>query len=476
MKNNNNRQIFIKLACMMIILICLSTFAHADIRLPAVLSNNMVLQQQSRVKLWGWGEPYEKITVTTSWDNKTYPETKPNGNANWALNISTPTAGGPYTITIKARNTIVLTNVLIGEIWVCSGQSNMEMSGNWGLQDIKEAYKIASNANIRFFHIPKATAPTPQNDCNAQWAVCDSNTLRSFSAVAYFFGRKLNSKLNVPIGLVEAAWSGSSAEVWTPDSVVNNDLILKQAATKIAANDQCPNMAGYAYNAMIAPVKNISIAGVIWYQGENNTINAATYPRLFTAMIDAWRKAFSKNVPFYFVQVAPFKYQLSNVGALMRESQTESMKHPNTGMVVITDLVTDVNNVHPANKHDVGLRLANWALAETYHQSGIHYKNPIFKDINIRKEKAIITFDDANSGLTIKGDSIAEISIAGTDRVFYPAKAIVKKNTLIVWSPVVKQPLAVRYGFSNTAIGNLFSKDGLPVGPFRTDSWPVEIK
>ena len=475
MKYNNNRNIFLR-TTWMLLLICMSAFARADIRLPAVLSSNMVLQQQSQVKLWGWGEPYEKIIVTTSWDNKTYPETKPNGNASWALNINTPTAGGPYTITIKARNTIVLSNVMIGEVWVCSGQSNMEMSGNWGLQDIKEAYKTAANNNIRFFHIPKATAPTPQNDCNAQWTVCDSNTLRSFSAVAYFFGRNLNIKLNVPIGLVEAAWSGSSAEVWTPDSVVNNDLVLKQAATKIAANGQCPNIAGYAYNAMIAPVKNLAIAGAIWYQGENNTINAATYPRLFTAMIDAWRRAFSKNIPFYFVQVAPFKYQLSNVGALMRESQTESMKHPNTGMVVVTDLVTDVNNVHPANKHDVGLRLSNWALAETYHQPGIHYKNPIFKSISMHKEKAIIIFDHANSGLTIKGDSIAEISIAGTDHVFYPAKALVKKNALMVWSPLVKQPLAVRYEFSNTAIGNLFSKDGLPVGPFRTDSWPVEIK
>ncbi|NOW97994.1 sialate O-acetylesterase [Mucilaginibacter sp. SG564] len=475
MKNSNNKKGFIKTACM-VVMICAGAFVRADIRLPAVLSNNMVLQQQSRIKLWGWGEPYEKITVTTSWDNKTYPETKPNGNANWALDINTPVAGGPYTIAIKARNTIVLSNIMIGEVWVCSGQSNMEMSGNWGLQDIKEAYKIAGNTNIRFFHIPKATARVPQDDCHAQWAVCDSNSLRSFSAVAYFFGRNLNSKLNVPIGLVEAAWSGSSAEVWTPDSVINNDNVLKQAATKIVANDQCPNVAGYAYNAMIAPVKDFNVAGVIWYQGENNTINAGTYQHLFTAMIDAWRRAFSKNIPFYFVQVAPFKYQLSNVGALMRESQTESMKHPNTGMVVITDLVADVNNVHPANKHDVGLRLANWALAETYHQSSIRYKNPIFKSINIYKEKAVISFDDADSGLKIKGDSLTEITIAGTDRIFYPAKALVKKNILMVWSPMVKQPIAVRYGFSNTAIGNLFSKDGLPAGPFRTDSWPIQIK
>jgi sialate O-acetylesterase len=475
MKIKNNRLVYLK-AVVVIAVVFMGASAHADIRLPSILSSNMVLQQQSRLKLWGWGEPYEKITVTTSWDNKTYPETKPNGNASWRLNITTPAAGGPYTITIKGRNTIVLSNILIGEVWVCSGQSNMEMSGNWRLQDIKQVLPTAYNNNIRFFHVPKATAQVPQNDCNAQWLVCDSNTLRSFSAVGYFFGRNLNSKLNVPIGLVEAAWSGSSAEVWTPDSVVNNDPLLKQAATKIAANDQCPNMAGYAYNAMIAPIKNFAIAGTIWYQGENNTINAASYPRLFTAMIDAWRKAFNKDIPFYFVQVAPFKYQLKNVGALMRESQTASMQHPNTGMVVITDLVTDTNNVHPANKHDVGLRLSNWALAETYHQQEIAYKSLLFKSMSIHKDKAIVVFDNADKGLIIKGKEPAQLFIAGPDQVFYPAGASVKNNKLTVWSAQVKQPVAVRYGFSNTAIGNLFSTNGLPVGPFRTDNWPVEIK
>ncbi|MDR6941009.1 sialate O-acetylesterase [Mucilaginibacter pocheonensis] len=472
---SNIRILFIK-ALPVLIMVCARMISYADVRLPAVIGSNMVLQQQSQVKLWGWGEPYEKIVVTTSWDNKIYPEIRPDGNANWLLNITTPAAGGPYTITLKGHNTIVLTNIMIGEVWICSGQSNMEMSGNWGLQDIKEVLPVAGNSNIRFFHIPKATAHEPQNDCNAQWTVCDSNTLRSFSAVGYFFGKNLNSKLNVPVGLIEAAWSGSSAEVWTPDSVVNNDDVLKQAATKIAANGQCPNLPGYAYNGMIAPVKNFAIAGAIWYQGENNTINALTYPRLFTSMIDAWRKAWNKDIPFYFVQVAPFKYQLKNVGALMRESQTKSMKHSNTGMVVITDLVADTNNVHPANKYDVGLRLANWALAETYHLSDVVYKSPIFKNIIINKAKAIIQFDNADKGLTIRGTAIKELFIAGEDKIFYPADASVKKDEIVVWSPQVKQPVAVRYGFSNTAIGNLFGKNGLPVGPFRTDNWPVEVK
>jgi sialate O-acetylesterase len=475
MKKNNDRLIIIKVMLLMAI-ICLEVSVYADIRLPAVLSSNMVLQQQSQIKLWGWGEPYEKITVTTSWDNKTYPETKPNGNASWQLNINTPAAGGPYTITIKGRNTIILNNILIGEVWVCSGQSNMEMSGNWGLQDIKQALPTAYNSNIRFFHIPKATAQTQQNDCNAQWLVCDSNTLKSFSAVGYFFGRNLNSRLNIPIGLVEAAWSGSSAEVWTPDSVINNDPILKPAATKIAANDQCPSIPGYAYNGMVAPIKDFAIAGTIWYQGENNTINAATYPRLFTAMIDSWRRAFNKEIPFYFVQIAPFRYQLKNVGALMRESQTKSMHHPNTGMVVITDLAIDTNNVHPANKHDVGLRLANWALAETYHQRGIIYKSPQFKSMSIHKDKAILLFDNAGKGFTIKRKEPTQLFLAGGDEVFYPASVSAKKNKLIIWSAQVKKPVAARYGFSNTAIGNLFSTEGLPVGPFRTDNWPVEIK
>ncbi|MGF6849768.1 sialate O-acetylesterase [Chitinophaga sp. W3I9] len=449
--------------------------SRANIRLPEVLSSNMVLQQQSQVKLWGWADPGEHISITTSWDQQVYPVTTA-GDAAWVATITTPAAGGPFTITLKGNNTITLQNILLGEVWVCSGQSNMEMCGNWGLKDIKAIQPAAGNNNIRFFKITKATAAHPQDRLTAQWVACDSTALNTFSAVGYFFGRKLNEQLKVPIGLIDASWGGTAAEVWTPDSIVKNNPVLKEAATHILPNGMCPHLPGVAWNAMLAPVTRYAIAGVIWYQGENNTGTAATYRLLFTSMIDAWRRAWQQLLPFYFVQIAPFNYREKNTGALLREAQQQSMQHPNTGMVVTTDITGNVYDVHPANKHDVGYRLADWALGETYHRQGFSYKNPLFKEMMIKKDKVIISFENAQQGLSVRGDSLTELFIAGNDRQFYPARATVKKNTLMVWNNKVKQPVAVRYAFSNTAIGNLFSKNGLPVVPFRTDHWEVPTK
>jgi sialate O-acetylesterase len=432
----------------------------------------MVLQQQSQVKIWGWADPYENVSLTTSWDQKTYACIG-SDNAQWQVMVETPAAGGPFTITIKGKNSIVLTNIMIGEVWICSGQSNMEMSGKSGLKDIKSALPTALNTNIRFFHIPKTTAPWPQTNGDGQWTICDSITLKTFSAVGYFFGKNLNKVLQVPIGLVEASWGGTSAEVWTPDSIVNNDPVLKAAAPGVLPSGMCPHIPGYAFNGMIAPVTNFNIAGVIWYQGENNTHAAGTYKQLFTAMIDGWRRAWNKNFPFYYVQIAPFKYRVQNTGALLREAQLQSMSHPNTGMVVITDLVDNIHDVHPANKHDVGLRLSNWALAETYHHPGVVYKSPGFSGMTIKNDKVVITFDQ---GIIVKGKTVTELLIAGEDKVFYPAEAVIKNNTITAWSKQVKKPVAVRYVFSDTAIGNLFNAAGLPVTPFRTDNWLVETK
>ncbi len=446
--------------------------SFANIRLPAVINNNMVLQQQSNVKLWGWSEPGEKIIVTTSWNKKTDSVTA-SRDAKWQLTVATPRAGGPYTITLMGNNTITMNNVMIGEVWVCSGQSNMEMSGSWGLQDIKNELPTAFNTNIRFFHIPKTTAVYPQEDCKAIWEVCDSNTVKTFSAAGYFFGKQLNQKLNVPIGLIEAAWGGTPAEVWTPDSVVNSKEHLKAAAAKLQPANGWPYIPGYAYNAMIAPVTPYQIAGTIWYQGESNTGTASTYKELFTDMITSWRKAWNKEFPFYYVQLAPFKYGSPYIGALLQEQQQQTMQLDNTGMVVITDITGDTNDIHPINKRDVGLRLANLALGKTYNQSISGYISPMYISMAVDKNKAIISFDNVPGGLKIKDGKLREIYIAANDRMFYPANATVKNGQLVVWNKEVKEPAAVRFGFSNTAIGNLFSTEGLPVAPFRTDDWEV---
>ena len=451
----------------------LFVFSKANIRLPHVLSSNMVLQQQSTVKIWGWADPAEKVYVTTSWNNTT-DSVLSSRDAQWMLHVQTPAAGGPYTITIQGHNTITLTNILIGEVWVCSGQSNMEMNYGWGLPDVKAELPNCKNNNIRFFYIPKTTSATAQDNCEGEWVSCDSNTLKTFSAVGYFFGKKLNKDLNVPIGLINTNWGGTPAEVWTEPSAVLNDADLKASSEKQQPYAWWPYTPGATYNGMIAPITNFSIAGAIWYQGEGNTIAPNTYGKLLTTMIGTWRKAWQKDFPFYYVQIAPYTYGNKYISSIIREQQTKAMNFPNVGMAVITDLVDNIKDIHPKDKHDVGYRLANWALAETYHKNVGIYKSPMYSGMQVQGDKATINFDNAPNGLMAKGGTITEIYIAGADKMFYPADAVIKNNTIIVSSSKVQQPVAVRFAFSNTAMSNLFSAEGLPVNPFRTDDWDLD--
>lgn len=455
------------------VLLFMSVALKANIRLPNIINNNMVLQQQSTVKLWGWAGPNEKVYVTTSWNNK-LDSVVTTRDANWMLTVQTPAAGGPYTITLKGENTIVLNNVLIGEVWVCAGQSNMEMNYNWGLPDVKAALANCANSNIRFFYIPKSTAKYPQDNCGGEWVNCDSNTLKSFSAVGYFFGKKLNADLNVPIGLINANWGGTPAETWAEAAAINSDSALKTAAAKQQPYDGWPYEPGAAFNGMIAPISNYDIAGAIWYQGEGNTIAPDTYSKLLTTMIGTWRKAWNKELPFYYVQIAPYSYGNKYISSIIREQQTKAMAYTNVGMAVITDLVDNIKDIHPKNKHTVGDRLANWALAETYHKQGLLYKSPMYKSMEVQKEKAIISFNNAPNGLMAKDKVVSEIYIAGMDKIFYAGTAKIDNNKLIVTSPKVPQPVAVRFAFSNTAMANLFSKEGLPVNSFRTDDWELD--
>ena len=458
--------------CLLSLSVSLFVFCQANVRLPNVLSSNMVLQQRSQVSLWGWCEPREKVEITTSWDGK-LDSVRGSRDGKWSLTIATPAAGGPYTISIKGYNRITLDNILIGEVWICSGQSNMEMSETWGLPDVKADLPSCYNPNIRFFHVPRTTAAYPQDDCSGKWAVCDSNELKHFSAVAYFFARKLNGDLNVPIGVIQAAWSGTPAEVWTPAGLVDGDPVLKAAAERQKPSTGWPYMPGYCYNAMIAPLTPYVIAGALWYQGESNVEAPQTYGKLLSTMIASWRGAWNAPLPFYYVQIAPFSYEVKDQGAIVREQEARTMRLEHTGMVVISDLVTDTEDIHPKDKHDVGLRLANWALAETYHRSGITFRNPTFQSMEIKGDKAILTITDAPDGLLLKGKEAIELAIAGEDKVFYPAKVKIEGSRIIVSAPAVKKPVAVRYEFDNAGIGNIFGKEGLPLAPFRTDDWPV---
>ena len=458
------------IVCLLLSFSTLST--SATVRLPSILGSHMVLQQNSEVKLWGWCSPSEKITIKTTWDTVTY-RTTGESSAKWIQKIKTPVAGGPYSITIN--NTTILEDVMVGEIWLCSGQSNMEWSGDQNLKQSLDEMPNANNKNIRFFYIQKTTSETFQENCEGSWKVCTPEEMKHFSATGYFFGKKLQQSLNIPVGLINSNWGGTPAEVWTPKQLIENDPELNAASKKINSAAWWPVLPGYTFNAMINPITNFEISGVVWYQGESNVGNYSSYNQLMNKMIYSWRQAWQKDFPFYFVQIAPFSgYGNNNVCALLREAQTNCLAIPKTGMVVISDLVDDLSNIHPVNKIDVASRLANLALSEKYGKTGLIYKFPMYKAMKNEKDKIIINFDNADNGLVSKDKTISEFYIAGEDRQFVPATAKIEGSSVIVWNKTVKAPVAVRFGFSNTAIPNLFSKEGLPVNLFRTDNWDVD--
>jgi len=451
-------------------LLNVTSVTQAEIRLPNVLGSHMVLQQQSDVQLWGWGSPAEKVEINTGWDATTH-ETTADSGGRWKITVRTPEAGGPYSIRIKGSNEIVLEDVMIGEVWVCSGQSNMEWSGNQQLPQSLEEAPHANHPGIRLFYIPKTTSDTPQDQCEGEWKVCSPEEMVKFSAVGYFFGKKLHQDLGVPIGLINSNWGGTPAEVWTPKDVVEDDPMLKEAAGKLQPFPWWPKDPGKCYNAMIYPITRFEIAGAIWYQGESNVSTAYGYEKLFTNMIGSWREAWDKDFPFYYVQIAPYTYGDNLNGALLREAQTRSASYPNTGMVVVSDLVDDVKDIHPKNKIGVAERLANYALSQTYGKVGVAHQSPTYDRMEIEGNSVRVHFNHAKNGLMARGGEPAEFYIAGGDKEFVPANAVIDGSSVVVRSEEVSDPVAVRFGFSNEAIPNLFSKEGLPVNLFRTDDW-----
>lgn len=462
------KSVFKSIALLLVFILTVPSFGQ--IKLPAVFGDNMVLQQNSEVAIWGWGEPGSQIRVSGSW-NKDTVNAKVSNHSEWNLKIKTPSAGGPFTVFIKGSDEVLLKNVMIGEVWICSGQSNMEWSPDHNLLNAEEEVRNSLHPDIRLFHVKKMASETPQNNCFARWEECAPATMHSFSSVGYFFARQLQQNLNVPIGIIEVAWGGTAAEVWVKADLVESDPLMQACAEKLKTYDWWPSEPGVVYNAMIAPLVPYRIAGAIWYQGESNADNAESYRKLFRTLIESWRQAFSNNFPFYYVQIAPFSYESTSHSTMIREIQTQSMDIPKTGMVVVSDLVDDVKNIHPRNKQDVGKRLASWALGENYGVKGLAYKHPLYQSMNVEKSKVRIQFVNVSNGLKSVGDEISCFEIAGDDHIFKPAKVRIDGNTLLVWSKEIKTPVAVRFSWSNDAIGSLFSKEGLPVVPFRTDDW-----
>ncbi|MDI1307265.1 MAG: sialate O-acetylesterase [bacterium] len=446
----------------------LSNTAVANVTLPNVLSDNMVLQRNSEVTIWGWANPQEEVVIIPSWNHQEY-KIKASNQAKWEMNIPTPKEGGPYTISIKGYNEIVLKNILIGEVWICSGQSNMEMSASWGIENGDEVVKNATNPNIRFFMIPKLTATTPQNNVSGNWMECTPETMKYFSATGYFFAKRLQEQLkNVPIGLIGSNWGGTPAEIWMPEEVIQKDSVLMESAKTRKEESYGPNQPGRAFNAMIYPLVGFKIAGVIWYQGESN-VGSPVYDKTFSALITSWRKLWNYEFPFYYVQIAPYKYGENHFGgAEIRNAQRKVLQEvPNTGMAITSD-ISPIDDIHPKDKKSVGTRLANLALVNTYKTNSDVVNGPLYKAIKIDKNKVVVAFDYAD-GLYFTIKKSNQFEIAGTDNVFYEAEAVIKKNTVILKSDKVAHPVKVRFAWTNTAQSELFNKANLPASSFVSE-------
>ncbi len=457
-----------------VLLIFLAQNCFAKVWLPSVISDNMVLQRNATVTIWGWStETIEPITVTGSWDHVEVTENAYQGK--WSVQLSTPEAGGPYTVTIQGHDTITLLNVLIGEVWVASGQSNMEWSASRGMNHAQEEINHASYPNMRLFQVPKCQSPSLQDDTPGQWTECQPETMKDFSAVAYFFGRKLHKELNVPIGLINASWGGTRAEVWLNAKHVINDSNFDESEKHFTENKWHSSQPGYMYNAMISPLIPFKIAGAIWYQGEANRLDAHSYPEILELLIQNWREEWGYDFSFYFVQIAPYKYKEKKAGVLIREAQLKTFKKvANTGMVVVSD-IGNINDIHPQNKQDVGKRLANWALAKNYDFADIVFSGPVYREVKRDGEEMVVYFDYAADGLIKRGDELTHFEICGPDSIFLDAQARIEGNTVRVWNNTILNPLALRFAWDNIAEPNLFNKAGLPASCFRTDNWEIEL-
>lgn len=457
--------------------------ANAQVKLASLFTSNMVLQQQSNVPIWGWDKAGSSVTISASWNKKSY-KTRANANGKWMVKISTPVYGGPYTVTISDGNTIKLDNVLIGEVWLCTGQSNMEipMKGykSQPISGSVDAILRSANRNIHIYTVPRSSVTEAQeNSKPSEWLVASPEFVANFSATGYYFGRLLNDILHIPIGLISDCYGGSSAEAWMDAEGLKDfpEIKIPAKTDSIKAVSRTPTT---LFNGMLNPVIGYGIKGCIWYQGESNYERPDQYEKLFPAMVKRWRELWQQgDFPFYYVQIAPYDYtQLPpyNSGgkynsAYLRDAQRKSLNIiPNSGMAVLLD-VGDQATIHPSRKEPAGTRLAYLALAQTYGITGFDYASPLYKTMTIEGGRATIRFEHAENGLTAYNKPLQYFEIAGKDKRFYPAQAAISGSTIVVSSPLVKEPVAVRYAFNDFVVGDLFGTNGLPTSSFRTDDW-----
>ncbi len=492
------------------------SLARADVKVPAIFGSHMVLQRDQKDRIWGWAEPGEEVTVKIADQSHT---AKAGADGGWQVMIDAMPAGGPHVLSIEGKNKLQFDDVLVGEVWICSGQSNMQWSVA-GANDADLELTAAKYPNIRLIAVPNFGTQEPQKNFRGSWQICRRETAAGFSAVGYFFGRQLHQTLGVPVGLINDAWGGSACEAWIRRDVLAADpkfaLMLKRweqiekdyprakaeydaklAEWKVAAKKakdehqnppQAPNNPEYSmkgnsrpgniYNGVLKPTIGYGIRGVIWYQGESNAGKAYQYRDLFPLMIKSWRDEWGQgDFSFYWVQLADFLPEATepqdSAWAELREAQTMTMSRlPKTGEAVIIDL-GEAQDIHPRNKQGVATRLARWALALDYGLK-IPYHSPAYKSMKTDGNKIILQFEHAGGGL--KPADVPQLrgfAVAGSDHKFVRAEAkIAGPATIEVWSDQVSDPAAVRYAWADNPVCNVYSSEGLPLTPFRTDDWP----
>jgi len=454
----------------------------AEVTLPAIVSSNMVLQRNTTIELWGWADANEEITIKTSWLEGGVL-VKADNEGTWRLEVKTSNSKTPQTINIKSSSSdILLKNILFGEVWLCSGQSNMQqpLKGNKGQPVFSGPMAIATanNPNLRLFTVARVGSKTPVETMEkySGWQQASSKNVHQFSAVAYFFGQQLQEILDVPVGLIHTSWGGSSVQAWMSTEVMNT--YKKVNLEEVDITKRTNRIPTALFNGMIHPVIPYTIKGALWYQGESNRGEPENYKKLFPAMVKDWRTRWGiGDFPFYYVQIAPYMYgnnaAFQNVdnSAFIREAQLQCLDLiPNSGIAITMDIGDDYC-IHPPKKKEVADRLLFNALHQTYGYKTVDYAAPIFDSKAAKKGGLILTFKNAVSGL-FSYDTLEGFEIAGADKVFYPAEAkIVNRKDIFVVSAKVPSPVAVRYAWRNWVEGSLFGGNLLPVSSFRTDAW-----
>jgi sialate O-acetylesterase len=420
-------------------------------------------------------KPNSVIKITTSWNNRTYT-TRSDSDGTWRIKVSTPQAGGPYNLVISDGKPLTLRNVLIGEVWICSGQSNMFMplSGfrNQPVIGSIEYIVTSTNPEIRLITVPPKASLAHENDFDGRWEECNPETVSSFSATAYFFGRMLNQVLKVPVGLIQTSWGGTRIEPWlSADGAARFDW-LKVPEETFKKEEISKDLPTVIFNAMINPLAGYGIRGVIWYQGEANRNEPERYKDLLAELVHDWRQQWNiGDFPFYYSQIAPYNYGSNVSSAYIREAQLQASEViPNSGMASLID-AGEENCIHPSNKKVTGDRLAFLALSRTYGIGGFPCEGPVLKEMTVNNNIVTLSFSNAPNGLTSYGKELSCFEVAGENRKFYPAIAYITGKGLALFSPSVNKPVAVRYAFRDYVMGDLYNTEGIPASSFRTDSW-----